>query len=622
MKRNIILAAALLVASVSAKAQSLSLPEGMEILTPEGVTVTTVSDRSIYDKTKNIVIAGSPSKGYKAFFTAKEDTHGEELWVSDGTVDGTKMVKDIYPGSVSSNVQYITRFNDKVVFQAVGDDESGNELWISDGTEEGTFMVKDINEIGDSNPRGFVQLDETRFVFAATDVESATYGDEEQQWLWIRDGTTDGTKLLKDCRVKYPGTASSNDMAQFVRVGRKVFFKADTKDNEYTETLWVTDGTEDGTIMLSDINTTVADEATGKTGSAQIDWLTNVNNKWCFFKAYSAEYGSEPWYSDGTVEGTHMIGDFTPGVDANNLPLGDGVFTTCALGDKVVYRGRAPHDDFYKGIELVITDGTDEGTQLLLDINQVPNNTGTNNGVPDVFPFSVWQGCVWGKGQTGVNTSYDFCRGLELFYTDGTPEGSAIHSDLNPGVGPNAAWEGTPVSGSLYMRAQDHTPQGSQLWELFRLDNKSDEKPVQVVDLAEGQDYVHSLRNLDGDLVFTSVAVPRLFRYHYRKANYDPAVDKENMEPSYVPAGTTGINATGLLKGLSGCNVRTEGSDIAVVSEDVITGVTVSDIAGRVHATKTSMAKRVLVPAQLPSGMYTVTVRTVKGTTTKKLLVK
>ena len=138
----------------------------MEILTPEGVTVTTVSDRSIYDKTKNIVIAGSPSKGYKAFFTAKEDTHGEELWVSDGTVDGTKMVKDIYPGSVSSNVQYITRFNDKVVFQAVGDDESGNELWISDGTEEGTFMVKDINEIGDSNPRGFVQLDETRFVFA------------------------------------------------------------------------------------------------------------------------------------------------------------------------------------------------------------------------------------------------------------------------------------------------------------------------------------------------------------------------------------------------------------------------------------------------------------------------
>jgi len=59
MKRNIILAAALLVASVSAKAQSLSLPEGMEILTPEGVTVTTVSDRSIYDKTKNIVIAGS-----------------------------------------------------------------------------------------------------------------------------------------------------------------------------------------------------------------------------------------------------------------------------------------------------------------------------------------------------------------------------------------------------------------------------------------------------------------------------------------------------------------------------------------------------------------------------------
>ena len=100
MKR-LSLSAIALVATTSCALAQTALPEGMEILTPEGVTVTTSSDRS-FDKPKNITIAGSPQKGYLAFFTAKEDTHGEELWVSDGTVAGTKMVKEIYPGTVSS----------------------------------------------------------------------------------------------------------------------------------------------------------------------------------------------------------------------------------------------------------------------------------------------------------------------------------------------------------------------------------------------------------------------------------------------------------------------------------------------------------------------------------------
>jgi ELWxxDGT repeat protein len=47
--------------------------------------------------------SGNPSNlvaaGGKVFFTASTPTTGTELWVSDGTNAGTRMVRDIWPGS-------------------------------------------------------------------------------------------------------------------------------------------------------------------------------------------------------------------------------------------------------------------------------------------------------------------------------------------------------------------------------------------------------------------------------------------------------------------------------------------------------------------------------------------
>src|SRR5438067_13780239 len=40
--------------------------------------------------------------GGMAFFVANDGVHGFELWKSDGTADGTRMVKDIVPGPGSS----------------------------------------------------------------------------------------------------------------------------------------------------------------------------------------------------------------------------------------------------------------------------------------------------------------------------------------------------------------------------------------------------------------------------------------------------------------------------------------------------------------------------------------
>lgn len=616
MKHGIITLIAMTAGIAMSAQDSPVLPEGMEILTPDGVTVTT-GDTRTFDMEKNIVVAGSPTAGYKTYFTAKDATHGEELWVTDGTAAGTKMVKDIYPGEFSSDVKYITRFNDKVVFQATANEDDGAELWISDGTEGGTYMLADLNILGGSYPQGFVQLNETQFVFSAIDMESTVYGDTEQHWLYVSDGTADGTHIIKDCNVKYPGMSVNNDRTHFVRIGRKVFFKADTKDGEYGETLWVTDGTTEGTIMLGDINTTVADEATGATAGARLDWFTNFQNKKLFFVAYSAEYGLEPWVSDGTLEGTYMIRDLTEGFNDNGTPRGDGAYTTCPMGDYMYFRGRDPNNT--AGIELVRTDFTYEGTTLVADLNKVPIATGTNNGVPDIF--CVYDGVLFMKAQSGVNAAYDFCKGLELFYSDGTEEGTKMQSDLNPGTGPNAAWEGIVVSGSMYFRAQDETPSGSQFWELFRIDNK-DEFPKKVVDLGPGPDFVHTLRNMSGDLYFTSQIMPRLFKYSYRKAGYDPAKDLDEMELSFEPEGA-GVNSVEMAPDAADVEIVYNGSYLQVVTAADICNVTIYDVAGRVALSDNTGANTVQVKAAgLGSGVYIVNVATVDGTAAKRIVIR
>ena len=129
-KRNILLATALLsVGSVFAQ----TLPDGMTALLPSGVTPNITQDKKFIMQ-KNLTVAGSPEKGYYAFFSASDSDHGEELWVTDGTPEGTRMVKDINPGVATSDVNYLTRFNDKVVFSA-DNGEDGYQLWISDGTD-------------------------------------------------------------------------------------------------------------------------------------------------------------------------------------------------------------------------------------------------------------------------------------------------------------------------------------------------------------------------------------------------------------------------------------------------------------------------------------------------------
>lgn len=601
--------------AVSIVAQNL--PVGMEKLTPEGVVVTVGDLRSV-EKQKNMVVAGDKTSGYKAYFTASDATHGEELWVTDGTSAGTKLVKDIYPGPNSSDIGWMQRFNNKVVLQAQSSTDFGVELWISDGTEAGTFMVKDIHDFGSSSPAGFTQVNETQFIFVAKDFDSETYNPSgAQRWLWVSDGTSVGTKLIMECDSRFPGKNIASDAEQyFCRVGRKVFFKADNKDKNYGEELWVTDGTRAGTRMIKDINTERLNASS--TADNALDHLTNFYNEKLFFKAFSIENANEPWMSDGTEAGTIMIKDTDPTFNDNNFPKSGDVFTARVYDGKVYFRG---YSGATTGFELVSTDMTVGNVELVSDINKNPVPTGTAASFPDLF--CEFDGVLFMKAQTGTDPAVVSPKnyGLELFYTDGTDAGTVMQSDLNPGIGSNQAWEGLVVSGSMYFRAQDATPAAGTAWDLFRMDNK-DEFPVKVVDLANGNDVVHTLRNLNGDLIFTSKAVPSLFRYHYRKPNYDPLKDKEDMEINFK----TRTEMTAVQK------VNSDDKKLSIYPNptkdyfrfDVpgkVTSMSVTDLTGKIIRFDTEIISNKKNISGMTKGTYIISVSTTEGIYKGRLVV-
>ena len=82
---------------------------------------------------KNIAInetSSNPSQftlvgGDTIFFTANDGIHGTELWKTNGSWSGTEMVEDILEGSESSNPDYLMEFNGAIYFSAEGDDTSG-----------------------------------------------------------------------------------------------------------------------------------------------------------------------------------------------------------------------------------------------------------------------------------------------------------------------------------------------------------------------------------------------------------------------------------------------------------------------------------------------------------------
>src|SRR5207247_10308887 len=177
-----------------------------------------------------------PSREGQLPFTATVPISGTGRWTSDGSSSGTLPVLDINPtpaaSSLPGDLTVVTHGTTETLLFSADDGVRGRELWASDGTPAGTRLVADTNVVTPSasaNPAYLTNVNGTLF-FAATNGISGTE-------LWKSNGTPAGTLRVKDIHPGVPDSAPSNLM----NVNGTLFFTAN--DGAHGIELWTSAGT-------------------------------------------------------------------------------------------------------------------------------------------------------------------------------------------------------------------------------------------------------------------------------------------------------------------------------------------------------------------------------------------
>jgi ELWxxDGT repeat protein len=336
------------------------------------------------------------------FFNAYHPDFGSEPWVTNGTQEGTHLLKDINLEN-SSNPAHFFSYNEYVFFSADLDGDYRGELWRTDGTTEGTVMVIDAELPGASTSDEYFIYNDLLYVSGSS-------------YLIATDGTTEGSHPIAECGA-----------SDFCILGDKLFFSG--YDQVHETELWTSDGTEEGTHLFYDFYE----------GGVGLPLDLFVWNDHMYFHAQDAINRRQLWKSDGTVEGTQIFkGDLTQSTPQS--------FPTQFIEYKNELYFRAGTEEYSS--ELWKTDGTIEGTKMVKNIHE------EHMAEPsDLIVFN----------EKLFFTANDGITGYELWQTDGTEEGTNLVIDLDPGY--NSAYPTNKIvyNNKLYFRANDS--RGHCIWE-------------------------------------------------------------------------------------------------------------------------------------------------------------
>lgn len=411
--------------------------------TPAGFAIL---DNDVNDP-KNFVVSNG-----KAFFVSFDEPDtginapdDEQVWVTDGTTAGTRMVVTLGEGDTSGYAYILTAFKDGVVFTGYDGTVNGG-LWFTDGTEAGTYLIKDITTATSENIY-FVGVGGDYFYFTAND---GIHGRE----LWASDGTPEGTHMIFDLNLSGDSNIERAAAATYWEGNYYVFawYYLPGTFTAYPQ-LYRTDGTAGNFVQLT--NNTVP-------GSVLLDYDMIVFNERLFFTGHSWENEQELWSTDGTPAGTQLFANIAP--EHSGYTYGSWPAEFHRLGDAMLFfayeDGTGAHKSLFR------TDGTEAGTELVysVDVGATTDDIVLMNGTyffpgrsHDVNQYSLWstdgttggtqqlssvrpESTEFGERMTVVGNKVIFpatdeVNGWEPWVSDGTAAGTFMLSDLNAGAG-------------------------------------------------------------------------------------------------------------------------------------------------------------------------------------------
>ncbi|MEJ0029052.1 MAG: YCF48-related protein [Bacteroidota bacterium] len=301
------------------------------------------------------------SLGDKVIVVADDGLTGNELWISDGTSDGTHLIKELYPGNQTGVAGKGVVMNGTLYFP--GYSPKGIDLWKTDGTADGTVVVKDLAINGGSLPMPLFALNNNLYFFAY-----------ENNWgLYKTDGTDAGTTFIRQVDSALPSFTSPSSSYVY-------------QSNYFTTPISRVDGTTVTNLTIPDLGgdqvvykMAAADgglfvmfrpsiydyklyyysEASGNfqflkeftdVGDPPVNDFVTSNGKLFFALRKSGYYNFDTWVSDGTVAGTTLLRSSQGSLVASFFPYKNGVVFE-------VSQAQSPNDN-----GLWFSDGTVNGT--------------------------------------------------------------------------------------------------------------------------------------------------------------------------------------------------------------------------------------------------------------------
>ena len=425
---------------------------------------------------------------------------------------------------------------------AVGYDDGAGAAIPGDGRvnyDEVQFTVGECP--GDSGMVSGVQAGDSRDWGPALFVEMRgvlyfSADDGVHGWeLWRSDGSVGGTYIVKDVREEEctpatdPETGEETEncvnygsmhqmcwpdptecfVPEMVAGNNKIFFTAfDSNPGVNFPHVFISDGTEDGTYRIRDqwigwdYNHPDSDfdysgpsnlmviPSNGFTPDRLVYTIIQAiceGGSYCP-EAFDPASGEELWITDGTDVGTYMLVNMVP--EDKSWNNGD----YCCMDDK----GGIPRDLIMKGNTIWFTARTDGygrelyrygmniggGLFLVKDINE-----GTSGSNP-MHLTSVGPG-VYLSADNGTN-------GQELHYSLGNTFNTIVVKDINPGANSSSPQEMTKLGSNLFFTADDGE-NGRELW----VSDSTEDGTFMVKDInTNGSSSPNWLRVMDGTLYF------------------------------------------------------------------------------------------------------------------------